>query len=154
VVGLGARAAIRRDSEDVLARVRQLTGGRGVDRVVDMVGGAATRHHVEALARSGHLVLVSTLGDRNADLPLNRIVANQLTVSGSTLRPQTAAAKAAIAAHMRQHLWPALGDPTLPRPRIRRFALAQAAEAHRAIAEPGHYGKIVLLTSPAAHAVV
>lgn len=146
VLGLGAHAAIRHDSEDVAARVRELTGGKGVDRIVDMIGGATTRRNVELLARFGHLVQVSTLGERNADIPLNRLVANQLTLSGSTLRPQTAETKAAIAAHLRQHFWPALADPALPRPKIRRFALAEAADAHRAMAERGHYGKIVLLT--------
>lgn len=145
-LGLGAHAAIRHDSEDVAARVRELTGGKGVDRIVDMIGGATTRRNVELLARFGHLVQVSTLGERNADIPLNRLVANQLTLSGSTLRPQTAETKAAIVAHLRQHFWPALADPALPRPKIRRFALAEAADAHRAMAERGHYGKIVLLT--------
>jgi NADPH2:quinone reductase len=153
-LGLGARATIRHDSEDVVARVRELTGGKGADRVLDMVGGDATRRHVDALARFGHLVLVATLGDRNADLPLGRFVANDLTLSGSRLRPQTSQDKAAIAARLRRDLWSALSDRALPHPRIRRFALAQAADAHRAAAERSHYGKIILLTAEAAHAIV
>lgn len=153
-LSLGARAAIRHDSEDVVARVRELTGGKGVDRVVDMVGGEATRRNIDALARFGHLVLVSTLADRNADLPLNKLVGNQLTVSGSTLRPQTAQTKAAIAAHLREHIWPALSQRSLPHPKIRRFALAQAAEAHRAATDRSHFGKIILLTGRSAHAIV
>lgn len=153
-LGLGARAVIRHDTEDVVARVRELTGGKGVDRVVDMVGGDATRRNIDALARFGHLVLVATLGDRNADLPLSKLVANDLTLSGSRLRPQTSAEKAAIAAHLREHIWPALADRALPHPKIRRFALAQAADAHRAAADRGHYGKIILLTGEAAHAIV
>jgi NADPH:quinone reductase len=146
VLGLGARAAIRRDREDVATRARDLTGGNGVDRIVDMVGGDATRRHIDALARFGHIVLISTIADRNADLPLNKIVGNQLTLSGSTLRPQPPETKAAIAAHLRQHIWPALDDPALPRPRIQRFALAQAADAHRAMEEPTRHGKIILVT--------
>ena len=67
-LSLGARAVIRHDTEDVVARARELTGGKGVDRIVDMVGGAATRRNIDALARFGHLVLVATLGDRNAEL--------------------------------------------------------------------------------------
>ncbi|MEO6015574.1 MAG: zinc-binding dehydrogenase, partial [Devosia sp.] len=129
-LGLGARAIIRRDREDIVARTLELTGGKGADRIVDMVGGAATRQHIDAAARSGHIVLISTLGDRNADLPLNKIVGKQLTLSGSTLRPQTPETKAAIAAHLRHHIWPAL--PGLPRPRLQTFPLAQAAAAHRA----------------------
>jgi putative PIG3 family NAD(P)H quinone oxidoreductase len=147
VLGLGARAAIRHDREDVAAQVRELTGGKGVDRVVDMVGGPATAGHIELLAPFGHLVLVATLGGRNADLPLGAFMANHLTLSASRLRPQTSETKAAIAEHLRERLWPALADRALPRPRIRRFGLADAAAAHRAQAERSHYGKIVLVTA-------
>jgi putative PIG3 family NAD(P)H quinone oxidoreductase len=146
VRGLGASAVIRHDREDVVARARELTGGKGVDRVLDMVGGPATARHVEALAPFGHLVLVATLGGRNADLPLGTFMANHLTLSASRLRPQTSKTKAAIATHLRRHLWPALADPALLRPRIRRLALTDAATAHRAQAERSHYGKIVLVT--------
>jgi NADPH2:quinone reductase len=141
-LSLGARAVIRRDSEDVVARTLELTGGRGADRIVDMVGGEATRQHIDAAARFGHIVMVSTQGSRNADLPLNKLVGKQLTISGSTLRPQTAEAKAAIAAHLREHIWPHL--PGLVHPRVQAFPLAKAADAHRAMEDAGHYGKIVL----------
>jgi putative PIG3 family NAD(P)H quinone oxidoreductase len=150
-IGLGASAAILHTSEDVLARIRDLTDGHGVDRVVDMIGGDATRLNVEALARFGHLVLISTLADRNAALPLNRMVGNQLTVSGSTLRPQSAATKAAIAAHLLQHIWPALADDAQPRPKCTLFALEDAAAAHRAMEQRTHYGKIVLRTARRSH---
>jgi putative PIG3 family NAD(P)H quinone oxidoreductase len=142
-LSLGARAVIRHDTEDVVARTRELTGGKGADRVVDMVGGNATRQSIDAAARFGHIVIVSTLGERNADLPLNKLVGNQLTISGSTLRPQTAATKAAIAAHLREHLWDGLAS--IVHPRIRRFPLADAAAAHRAMEQRSHYGKIVLI---------
>jgi NADPH:quinone reductase-like Zn-dependent oxidoreductase len=144
-LGLGAYTTIRHDIEDVAVRAREVTAGKGVDRVVDMVGGKATRTYIDAMARGGHLVLVSTIAGRDADLPLGRILANQLTVSGSTLRPQTAETKAAIASRLRDRLWPALGDKALPHPKIRHFALAQAADAHRAMAERSHFGKIVLV---------
>lgn len=142
---LGATAIIRHDIEDVVARTRELTGDRGADRVLDMLGGDATARHIDASAPFGHIVQVATLGDRTAAVPLNKLMARQLTLSGSTLRPQPPETKAAIAAHLRAHIWPALTDPALPRPKIRRFALAQAAEAHRAMEERSHYGKIVLL---------
>jgi len=153
-LSLGARAAIRHDSDDVVARIRELTGGKGVDRVVDMVGGDATRRNIAALARFGHLVVVATLGDRHSDLPLSAFVANDLTLSGSRLRPQTTEDKAAIAARLRRDIWPALSDRAFPHPKIRRFALPQAADAHRAAAERSHFGKIILLTGEAAHAIV
>ena len=110
-----------------------------------MLGGDATERHIEAAALFGHIVQVATLGDRTAAVPLSKLMAKQLTLSGSTLRPQLPEAKAAIAVHLREHIWPALADPALPRPKIRRFALAQAADAHRAMEERSHYGKIVLL---------
>ena len=142
---LGATAVIRHDIEDIVARTRELTGGRGADRVLDMLGGDATARHIDASAPFGHIVQVATLGDRTAAVPLNKLMAKQLTLSGSTLRPQSTETKAAIAAHLRQHIWPALADPAFPRPKIRRFALARAADAHRALADRGHFGKIVLL---------
>lgn len=65
-------------------------------------------------------------------------------MSGSTLRPQPPETKAAIAGHLRRHLWPALADPALPRPKVRHFPLAEAAAAHRAMEDRASYGKIVL----------
>lgn len=142
VARLGATAIIRRDREDVLARSRELTGGKGCERILDMVGGEATRLHIDAAARGGHIILVATLGAAAARLPLNKIVARQLTLSGSTLRPQTPATKAAIAERLRRQFWPHLG--TLPRPAVHVFPLAEAAAAHRAVEAPEHFGKIVL----------
>lgn len=146
VLKLGARAVIRHDLEDVVARTLELTGGKGADRILDMVGGETTRRNIDAAARFGHIVLVASLGDRNGTLPLNKIVAKQLTLSGSTLRHQPPETKAAIAAHLRQHLWPALADPALPRPKIAAFPLAETAAAHRAMEERSHLGKVVLVT--------
>ena len=144
---LGATAIVRRDREDIVARTLELTGDRGADRVLDLAGGDFTRQAIDASARFGHIVVVSTLADRNATLPLNKVTAKQLTLSGSTLRPQTPETKAAIAAHLREHIWPALADRAFPRPRIRTFQLESAADAHVALKNPGHFGKIVLLTA-------
>ena len=146
VQSLGARAVIRHDTEDVLARVLELTGGRGADRILDMVGGDATSRHIDAAARFGHIVLVATLAARDANLPLYKMTGKQLTLSGSTLRHQSTETKAAIAARLRADLWPALGDPALPHPKIRVFPLADAAAAHRAMEERGNFGKIILTT--------
>jgi putative PIG3 family NAD(P)H quinone oxidoreductase len=144
-LGLGARAVIRRDREDVVARIRELTGGKGADRILDIAGGTVTRANIDAAARFGHIVLAATLADREATLPLNKIVQRQLTISGSTLRHQSSDTKAAIADRIRRDLWPALADPALPRPRIASFALPQASDAHRAMERPDHIGKIVLI---------
>ncbi|MEP7239975.1 MAG: zinc-binding dehydrogenase [Devosia sp.] len=142
---LGARAVIRRDTEDIVARALELTGGKGVDRVLDTVGASFTAQMVLAAARFGHIALAATQAGGKGELPLNKIVAKQLTLSGSTLRPQSAATKAAIAAHLLQHLWPSLPDPALPHPKLLRLPLAAAADAHRAMEDPAHYGKVVLV---------
>jgi putative PIG3 family NAD(P)H quinone oxidoreductase len=144
---LGATAIIRHDLEDVVARTRELTGGKGADRILDMVGGDATARHLEAAAMFGHIVQVATLADRTAAVPLNKLVAKQLTLSGSTLRLQPAATKAAIAARLRQDLWPALSDPAFPRPLITRYPLSEAGNAHAAVEDRGNFGKRVLVAN-------
>jgi len=144
--GLGAVAAIDRTGEDILARVMELTEGRGVDRVVDIVGGAMTATNVAASARGGHIVQISTLEGGTASVPLRQMMARDLTLSGSTLRPQSAAAKAAIARRIRTDLLPALSAPGRVKPRITAFPLGEAGAAHAAMEARRHLGKLVLVT--------
>ena len=144
---LGAFATIDRTHEDIAARALELTDGNGVDRVLDIIGGAMTAINITASARGGHIVQVATLDGGTVQLPLRQLMAKQLTLSGSTLRPQTAATKAEIAARIRTDLLPALGVPDLPRPRIAHFPLEQASAAHAAMEARSHIGKLVLLTS-------
>jgi NADPH2:quinone reductase len=117
-----------------------------VDRVVDIIGGAMAEKNIAACARGAHIVQVSTLDGASASLPLRTIMARQLTLSGSTLRPQSPATKAAIAARIRADLLPALARPGFVRPAVTRFPMAQAAEAHRAMESRSHLGKLVLVT--------
>lgn len=141
-LSLGAIAAIDHTREDVVRRTRELTEDRGAEIVLDVVGGDATARNLDAVARYGHIVMVGTLGGGDATLPLNKLIARQLTISGSTLRHQPPETKAAIAAKVRELVWPKIA--ALPRPRIRTFPLAQAADAHRALEDRNHIGKIVL----------
>lgn len=143
---LGAVAAIRRDTEDFVERTLELTGGRGADRIVDIVGGDGLERNLVAAARSGHIVLVSTLAGAQATINAGRLLAKQLTLSGSTLRPQSSETKAAIARHLLAGVWPGLADGRIVPPRLRAFRLADAASAHAAFEAPTHYGKIVLVT--------
>ena len=143
---LGAVATIDYTSENVADRTMALTDGKGVDRVVDIIGGAMTRQNIAASARFGHIVQVSTLDGASADVPLRTIMARQLTLSGSTLRPQTSATKAAIATRIRADLLPALSEPDFVKPAIAGFPLARAGEAHHAMEARRHMGKIVLIT--------
>lgn len=146
-LSLGAVATIDYTKEDVAGRALELTGGKGVDRVVDIIGGPMTEKNLAASARGAHIVQVSTLDGANASLSLRTLMARQLTLSGSTLRPQTAQTKAAIADRIRQDLLPALSKDGFVKPAVTAFPLTQAAAAHRAMEARGHVGKIVLVTA-------
>lgn len=145
-LALGAEAAIVSTREDFVARTRELTGGHGADRIVDIAGGAVTAGNVEAAARGGHIVLIATQGGGTAELPLARVLHRQLTLSGSTLRPQSPETKAAIAARIAADLLPALREGDIALPRVTRFAFADAPSAHRALEERSFFGKAVLVT--------
>ena len=147
---LGAVATIDYSTEDVGVRALELTDGKGVDRVVDIIGGAMAEKNLAACARLGHIVQVSTLDGASASLSLRTIMAKQLTLSGSTLRPQTSATKAAIADRIRTDLLPVLSNPDIAKPAVTTFPLDRAADAHRAMEARGHVGKIVLVTEFAA----
>jgi len=143
---LGAHATIDYTLEDIAARTLELTSNAGVDRVLDIIGGTMAQTNIAASARGGHIVQVSTLDGASAQISLRAMMAKQLTLSGSTLRPQTAATKAAIATHIRTHLLPALALPDVVKPRVTSFAIDDAASAHRAMEGRTHMGKLVLLT--------
>lgn len=144
---LGAFAVIDRTRETIAERVMALTDGHGADRVVDLVGGAMAAVNIAASARGGHIVQVSTLEGANASLPLRLLMAKDLTISGSTLRPQPAATKAAIAQRIRTDFLPALQSPSFQRPHVTTFALDRASDAHAAMEGRRHRGKLVLLTT-------
>jgi putative PIG3 family NAD(P)H quinone oxidoreductase len=143
---LGAAETIDRRSEDFVARTLSITGGRGADRIVDIVGGDALDRNIRAAARFGHIVIVSTQAGPKAEINASLILMKQLTLSGSTLRPQTRETKAAIAASLRQSVWPALADGRIVRPRIRAVPLVEAVRGHVELEKPGNYGKLILVT--------
>lgn len=149
---LGAVGTIDYTTEDIVARAQALTDGSGVDRVLDIIGGAMAQNNIDACARGGHIVQVSTLDGGNAQISLRTLMARQLTLSGSTLRPQTAVTKAAIANHIRAHLLPALSAPGFVKPAITPFPIEEAPAAHRAMEARSHMGKLVLVTSFGAQA--
>ncbi len=144
---LGAIATIDRTRESITERVMALTDGHGADRVVDLIGGALTAVNIAASARGGHIVQVSTLEGANATVPLRTMMARNLTLSGSTLRPQSAATKAAIAARIRADFLPALSAPGWIKPDIADFPLVEAARAHAEMESRRHRGKLVLVTA-------
>jgi NADPH:quinone reductase len=144
---LGAFAVIDRTRDNLVERVMELTAGRGADRIVDLVGGAMLAVNVAAAARGGHIVQISTLEGGTATMPLRQLMAKDLTLSGSTLRPQDAATKAAIASRIRTELLPALSASGFTRPEVGAFPLEEASAAHAAMESRRHRGKLVLLTT-------
>ncbi len=142
---LGADEAINYRTEDFAERVPALTGGRGVDIVLDIMGAPYLEPNLRCLADLGRLVLVSVQGGPVADkLDLRRIMTGRLTLTGTTMRPRSAAFKGEIAEALLQNVWPLLESGAV-RPLIHAvLPFEQAAEAHRLMEGGSHAGKIVL----------
>ncbi len=143
---LGAEATIDHSSEDFVERTLEITGKHGADRIVDIAGGPTLDRNISASARFGHIVLVSTQAGGIAEINAGRLMMKQLTLSGSTLRPQSMETKAAIASTLRDRIWPGLADRQVPRPRIRSAPLTDAPRAHAELERRDNYGKLVLVT--------
>jgi len=130
--------------EDFLVRVKELTGGEGVDVVLDMVGGDYVPRNVSVLRRDGRLVLIALQRGTSAELDLNAVMRNRLTITGSTMRPRTIVEKTAIRDALRREVWPACEDGRVRVHVHATFPLAEAAEAHRLMESGRHVGKILL----------
>jgi putative PIG3 family NAD(P)H quinone oxidoreductase len=141
---LGADAGVDYDAEDVTDRVRALTDGRGVDVILDIVGGPYLDPNLRCLATEGRLVVIGLMGGARAELDLGRMLRRRLTVMASTLRARTTEEKAAIARRLEAEVWPGFADGSL-RPVVDRvYPLDDIAEAHRHMESSAHIGKIVL----------
>jgi putative PIG3 family NAD(P)H quinone oxidoreductase len=142
---LGARRAINYRQFDFVEAIRELTGGRGVDLVLDIMGGSYVARNLSVLATDGRLVQIGLMeGDPIASIDLRRVLGRRLTITGSTLRPRTVAEKGAIAAALRREVWPLLEKGVVKPVIYRTFPLRDAAEAHRLMEASEHIGKIVL----------
>lgn len=142
---LGAGRAIDYRHEDFEAVVRELSGGRGVDLVLDMVGGDYTPRNLRCLAMDGRLIQIATLhGAKVEGFDLLQVMRRRAILTGSMLRPRSVAEKAVIAQALREQVWPVL-DAGACAPVIHQvFELADAAEAHRVMESGAHIGKLVL----------
>jgi putative PIG3 family NAD(P)H quinone oxidoreductase len=144
---LGAVRAIHYHREDFAAVVQEITGGRGVDVILDIVGGRYAARNVESLARDGRLVVIGLMDGAMAEIPLRPILLRRLTITGSTLRIRTPAEKGAIAAALEREVWPLIERGAV-RPVIAGvFPLDRAADAHRRLEAGDVVGKLVLQTS-------
>jgi putative PIG3 family NAD(P)H quinone oxidoreductase len=141
----GADVAINYRTEDFVAVGKEATGGRGVDAILDMVGGDYVPRQLDLLAREGRLCFVALMAGSRVEVDFGVIHRKHLTVTGSTLRGRPVEAKAAIVAALRERVWPLWGAAKLRPFTYRRFPLTQAAEAHRLMESSRHIGKIVLV---------
>jgi NADPH2:quinone reductase len=143
-IELGADHAIDYRSEDFAARALEITGGRGVDVVLDMVAGDYVAREISCLAEDGRIVLIAVQGGTKAQVDAGLVLRKRLTLTGSTLRPRPVAFKAAIAAALRAKVWPLL-EARRVRPVIQQvFPAEQASRAHAAMEEGSHVGKLML----------
>jgi NADPH:quinone reductase len=142
---LGAELAINYHEGDFVAATLRATDGRGADVILDMVGGDYLARNVAAAAVEGRIALIATQGGAKAELDLRPLLSRRLTITASVLRVQSVANKGRIAAALRKEVWPLFASHGLKPVIHARFALADAAGAHKLMESGGHIGKIVLL---------
>jgi len=141
---LGAHHAINYREQDFVAEVDRLTGGKGVDVILDMVAGSYVARELKCLAEDGRLVIIAVQGGIDAQIDAGAVLRRRLTITGSTLRPRPVAFKTAIAAALRSKVWPWL-ETGIVKPVIHQvFPAAQAAQAHALMESNQHIGKLVL----------
>lgn len=149
---LGAQTAIDYNNTDFVAAVRAATDGRGVDVILDIVGGDYLPRNLECLRMDGRLVQIGLIGGSRASLDLRAILQKRLTVTGSTLRPRSPAEKGAIAHALERDVWPLLATGEV-RPIVHgEYPLDRAADAHRELESGRVIGKVVLVTGAPAPA--
>ena len=143
---LGAAHAINYHTHDFVDVVREVTGGRGVDLILDIMGGSYVPRNLAALATDGRLVQIGLLESESTTIDLRRILGRRLTLTGSTLRPRPVEEKGAIAAALRREVWPLLDGGDVKPIVYRTFPLQEAAAAHQMMESSEHIGKLVLVT--------
>ena len=142
---LGAERAINYRTEDFVAAAKAFTADRGVDLILDIMGGSYVPRNLAVLATEGRLVQIGLMeGAPQAPVDFRRVLGRRLTITGSTLRPRSTAEKGGIADGLRREVWPLLASGRIAPVIHRTFPLEQAAEAHRMMEASLHVGKIVL----------
>jgi len=143
-VKLGAEQAFNYKTQDFVEGVKQATGGKGVDVILDMAAGDFVPRELKALADEGRLVFIAFLRGPKTELDVNELMRRRLTLTGSTLRPRPVAFKGAIAARLRERVWPLIEAGKIKPVIYKTFRLEDAAEAHRLMETNVHVGKLVL----------
>src|SRR5690606_3388099 len=146
VAALGADPAIDYREDDFVDAARRATDGRGVDVILDHIGGPYLERNLRALAVGGRIALIGTMGGRKAEIDLGRLLVKRQEIIGSVLRPRPADEKAAIVARFRDAVMPRVAERRGVPPIDRVYPLGQAADAPRRMGRGEHFGKIVLST--------
>jgi putative PIG3 family NAD(P)H quinone oxidoreductase len=141
---LGAERGINYRTEDFVEVVKPLTGGKGVDVILDMVGGDYVPRELKALATDGRLSIIAFLGGTRTTLDMSDILYRRLTITGSTLRPRSVEYKTQVAQALHDKVWPLIEAGRIRPVIYRTFALAEASKAHALMESSMHVGKIVL----------
>ena len=141
---LGASRAINYRSQEFVEEIKKLTGGRGVNLILDIMGGSYLPRNLAALAVDGRLVVIGLMGGETASIDLRRVLGRRLTITGSTLRPRSVDEKGQIAAALAREVWPLIEAGRVKPILYKTFPLAEAAAAHRLMESSEHIGKIVL----------
>jgi putative PIG3 family NAD(P)H quinone oxidoreductase len=141
---LGAAVTVNYHDEDFVEAVRETTGGRGADVILDIMGAAYLERNVQALATNGRLVVIGMQGGSRAELDLGTLLAKRAAVHATSLRARPLAEKAAICAAVVEGLWPLIAAGAV-RPIVgASYPMSEVAEAHRLVADSGHVGKVLL----------
>jgi NADPH2:quinone reductase len=141
---LGAERAFNYRTQDFEKEVRTATGGKGVNVILDMVGGDYVPRELKCLADDGRLVFIAYLRGPKTELDIDAVMRRRLTITGSTLRPRTTEFKAYLAKNLRTKIWPLIEAGRIKPQVYKTFPFAQAAEAHKLMESSQHIGKIVL----------
>jgi NADPH2:quinone reductase len=143
-VALGAEQAFNYKSQDFAEELKRITDGRGVDVILDMVGGSYTQKNINSLAMRGRLVQIAFQQGANVTLNLASILQKRLIITGSALRPRSIEEKAAIARELGTHVWPLLEDGTVKVIIDKTMPFAQVKQAHEYFERGSHFGKVIL----------
>ena len=143
-VKLGADKGINYRTQDFLEEIKAATGGKGVNVILDMVGGDYVPREIKCLAEEGRMVFIASLGGAKAEIDIFEIQRRRIVITGSTLRPRPVEFKGAIARNLREKIWPLIEAGKIKPVIYKSFPLAQASEAHRLMETSTHIGKIVL----------
>ena len=143
-VELGADLAVNYRDDDFETVLQERTGGAGVDVILDMVGGDYINRNIRLAATDGRIVNIAFQGGFEAPVNFVPVLLKRLTLTASTLRPQSAEAKAAIAAQLLEHIWPRLESGDIRPVIAATFPLQDAAAAHELMESSAHIGKIIL----------